>query len=198
MKKKTILAAIGIFLLMSGTAAATYFVTVSTVKDKNPPAANTDKKTSPATSDETKNDQAADDNVIVLTLYFSDTQAQYLTAETRSIEKTGNPAKSAVEELAKGPKQKGLAVTVPSTMVVQDVIIDNGVATVDFGPAFGDLIPRGETGEKMFIYSIVDTLTGIDGISGVKFAAGGKAPSVGNSRTDFSAVFNRDENLIRK
>lgn len=201
MKRKTLIIAAGIFLLMAGTAAATFFITVNSVDNaKQAGTAGTSvKKTANQTdSGKTEDDSNAGGDTITLTLYFSDSQAQYLAAEKREIAKTDDPAKAAVEELLKGPKTAGLAATLPTTMLVQSVKIENGIAIVDFGTAFNNLVPAGEAGEGMFIYSIVNTLTGMDGISGVKFAAGGQTPIVRNSRTDFSAVFARNENIIRE
>lgn len=201
--KKTIrlTAVLAAVLVFGGTAAAGgWYAGRNTAPAKTTKKTNiaTDKKAleEKANNTETTTDKTADK--LTLTLYFSDDQAMYLVPETRQIAKSDNMAKAAVEELIKGPAEAGRFATVPDKMVVIGATVSGGLATIDFGQAFNTLIPAGTTGERMFLYSVVNTLTSLDGITRVKFLAGATTPAVAGSRTDFSNEFTRDETLIQK
>jgi germination protein M len=199
-KLKITAVTVAIFLLAGTAAAGGWYA------GRNTPASETPNKTT-ITPDKKTSDRAdgseVSENVettgnITLTLYFSDDQAMYLVPETRQIAKSDNAVKAAVEELIKGPAEAGRFETVPDKMVVVGARVSDGLATIDFGQAFNTMIPSGTTGEKMFLYSIVNTVTGLEGVTRVKFLAGAATPAVAGSRTDFSNEFTRDETLIKK
>lgn len=200
MKRKTIVSLIAVIILLAGTAAATYFITANSLKKAGTTTSVTKKtnakngKSTP--SDENGTNPSDNGNTVDLTLYFSDSQAQYLVAEKRTVAKQDDIYRTAVEELIKGPKDSAHAPTVPDKMILVNISVENGTATVDFGKAMNTLAPRGTAGEKMFIYSIVDTLTGFSGIQKVKFLAGGSTPEISSSRVDWASVFARDETVI--
>lgn len=132
-----------------------------------------------------------------VTLYFADSQGMFLLSESRAITADNLP-KATLEALINGPQKSGHNPTIPPSMMVTELQVENGLATVDFGAAFNALIPRGTTGERLFIYSIVNSLTALKGIKKVKFMAGGTAPSVEGSRTDFGGEFVRNEDIIEQ
>lgn len=202
MKRKTlVISAIAIFFLLAGTATATYFITANSLKKPVKTSSTTkksntdDAKSEP--SDENETNPANGGDTVELTLYFSDNQAQFLVAEKRTVAKPDDVHRTAVEELIKGPKDADHAPTVPDKMVVVGITEANGTATIDFGKAMNTLTPRGTTGETMFIYSIVDTLTNFPEIKKVKFMAGGSTPQIPGSRVDWASEFGRNEALIR-
>jgi spore germination protein GerM len=194
-------AIVAAILIITGTAAAGgwYAGRNSSPKAKTD-TVKTTKATGGAAAETGSNDanQTNADGQTTITLYFSDAQAQYLVPETRTIAKSDNVYKAAIEELIKGPKTQGNYATVPNTMVAVNLTVVNGTATVDFGQAMNNLVPKGTTGEAMFIDSVVDTLTAFTEIKKVKFTAGGSIPSPSGSRVDWNAEFVRNEALIKK
>lgn len=202
MKRKTLLIAAVVFILMAGTATAAYFATAGSGKKTGATAAAPKKTASndaAATAPKDKEVSPAEtDGSVTLTLYFSDNQAQYLLAEKRVIDKPDDVYQAALSELMKGSQDTTHATTIPANMVVVDLTVADGTATVDFGKAMNELVPRGSTGESIFLYSIVDTLTAFPEIKRVKFLAGGSAPEVTGSHINWAAAFERNETLIRK
>jgi germination protein M len=198
LNRRAIILTVAAVLVVAGVAGTAYSLGLNRAKKDNPPAKVASKAKTAASAEKDTPTASEADQILAVRLYFADSQAQYLIAEDRQIPKTDNPAFAAVQELIKGPKTAGNNAAVPNTMVVQSVTVTGGVAAVDFGAAFNNLIPQGEAGENMFIYSIVDTLTNLDGINQVKFLAGGAVPAVPSSRRDFSAAFSRNDSIIKK
>ncbi|MCL6471224.1 MAG: GerMN domain-containing protein [Firmicutes bacterium] len=133
-----------------------------------------------------------------VTLYFSDSQAEKLVAETRQIAKTQDVAKSIMEELVKGPKDKGLYPTVPPDTKINAVTINGGVASVDFSRSFIDGNPGGSTGEIMAVYSVVNTLTELPGIQKVQILIDGKPVDTITGHLDTSEPLARDDSIIKR
>ena len=63
------------------------------------------------------------------------------------------------------------------------VYVKNDTAYVDMDPKLTEQLPKSRDIERLVIYQIVDTLTGIKGISYVKFTVGGAV------RKDFMGYF---------
>ena len=97
----------------------------------------------------------------VITLYFSDPEAEYLVGEKREIsngEEVEEEMQETIRELIKGPKGRLLA-TVPSgTPLLSLQMDDKGIAKVNFGRAFSTNHPGGTSAEMMSVYSVVNTL----------------------------------------
>ena len=97
----------------------------------------------------------------VITLYFSDPEAEYLVGETRGIrngEEVEEEMQETIRELIKGPRGRLLA-TLPSGTQLLTLLLDNqGIAKVNFGRAFSRNHPGGTSAEMMSVYSVVNTL----------------------------------------
>jgi germination protein M len=204
MKRKTnkmILITGALFLLIGGTAAATYFITANSSNKTKAPATAAKKTTgqtqSSSTSDAGGAASSATDDTVKLTLYFGDVQAQYLVPETRTIPASDNLAQAAVEQLITGPTEPNHLKTAPSGMTIQSVSVDGDLARANFGANFAKLYPQGSAGELMFVYSVVDTLTELPGVTRVQFLVDGQTVSrYGN--LDLTQPLQRDASLIAK
>lgn len=128
------------------------------VQDNKPPAA-----------------AAPDEKKETVNLYFSDSQAQYLKPEKREItRKSGSLEEDVLNELIKGPAATGLLRTIPQETRLLSVNVAGGVAEVNFSKEFKTKHWGGSSGETMTLYSVVNTLAKLPGITSVQFMVEGK------------------------
>lgn len=135
---------------------------------------------------------------VALTLYFPDSQAEHLVREVREVTKgdTGLPD-LVIKELVKGPTALGLGGSIPKeAQLVSPVKIEDGVAYVDFNKEFQSKHWGGSTGEIMTIYSIVNSLTELEGIKSVVFLIEGKPLDSLAGHMDLTGPVERNEDLI--
>ena len=139
-------------------------------------------------------------------LYFANKDNTKLKLEIRYVDSPdakkslSNLASIVVNELIKGPTDNvAFLRTVPSeTKLLSPVSISGKVATVDMSKEFKTKHPGGKDAEKMTIYSIVNSLTELEGIEKVKFTIDGKAQKEYMGNFKFDAVFPRSVQLISK
>ena len=143
-----------------------------------------------------KNDEIKSREVV---LYFSDDQAMYFVGEKRTIK--APTAKSIVEELVKGPiaKNDGTAkvyATLPAGLQVLDVQVKENIAYVDFKE---QVKIEGSAGEKMALFSIVNTLV-LDkelGVTKVQFQVDGKNVKTIGGQYDVSEPMSEDKTMMK-
>ncbi|HHY94951.1 MAG TPA: GerMN domain-containing protein [Firmicutes bacterium] len=133
-----------------------------------------------------------------LTLYFADSQAQFLVPEKREVAQ-GNASLPdlVVQELIKGPATPGLGMTIPrEARLVSSVKVENGTAFVNFNKEFQSKHWGGSAGETMTVYSIVNSLTELEGIKAVVFLVEGEKLESLAGHMDLTQPIQRDESLI--
>ncbi len=139
-------------------------------------------------------------------LYFANADNSKLKLEIRYIETTeakrsvSNLASIVIRELIKGPSDEtALKRTIPAEAKLRTpVSISDKVAVVDMSKEFKTKHPGGKDAEKMTIYSIVNSLTEIDGIQKVKFTIAGKAQKEYMGNFKFDSMFPRSAALISR
>lgn len=144
-------------------------------------------------SPEEKTESATD--TIDITLYFGDEQGEKLVREVRSVPKTEAVAKVAVEELIKGPTQGGEA-TIPEGTRLLDISIKDEVADVNLSKEFVDNHSGGSAGERLTVYSVVDTLTEFSTVKKVRFLVEGAAVDTIAGHMDVSQPVQREESVL--
>jgi hypothetical protein len=144
---------------------------------------------------------------IPVRLYFANEDNTKLKLEIRYIGKPdddkknlSNLASMVINELIKGPSdEKTFRRTVPEEAKLNSpVSISGKVATVDMSKEFRTKHPGGKDAEKMTIYSIVNSLTELEGIEKVKFTIDGKSQKEFMGNFKFDGVFPRSVQLISK
>ena len=106
-------------------------------------------------------------------VYFAAVQADevFLEAETRTIKDNADKYKSAIQEVIKGPISTDLYRTLPKSVKVNSVFVENGTAIVDLSKEiltdFTEISPSSTT-ETLAIFSIVNTITEFEEINQVK------------------------------
>jgi germination protein M len=108
-------------------------------------------------------------------LYFSDDQAMYVWPELRTVV-AGEEAlpNLLIEELIAGPTEEGLSITIPAETQLLGVLVEDGVAYVDFSQEIVRKHWGGSAGELITIASVVNTLTELPEIDAVQFLIEGE------------------------
>lgn len=129
---------------------------------------------------------------VTVTLFFSDSDAQCLWAETRvlpgagiregrggredsgDVDKTEDIALRILDALSDGPMTDELVRTIPPGARVRSVTIEDGLAVVDYSAELRTNHPGGSAGELMTAYSIVGSLAVLDGVDAVQILLEGE------------------------
>ncbi len=134
---------------------------------------------------------------MVVTLYFSDSNAEKLVAEQRTIRKTPAVASAIIRELMKGPQERDLFPTLPRTMKLLGVKMSGRTAVVNLSQVRKSGI-GGTAAEMMIVYSIVDSLTELPNVKNVQFLVDGRRSAYLLDAFDITKPVERDESLIRR
>lgn len=130
-------------------------------------------------------------------LYFSTKDAMYLEAENRTI-KGRNLYKEAVNALIEGPTNPDLSKTVPEGTKVLNVSRNNDKIQIDFSKDIIENHWGGSTGERLTVYSIVNTLTQFDEVEEVKFLIEGEEVDTLVGHMDLSRPLKPSEKILNK
>ena len=128
-------------------------------------------------------------------LYFSDQQAQYLEAEFRTI-KDKNLYESSIKELIAGPKNEELSATLPSDIQLLGIEVSDGLAEVDFNQDLIRFHSGGSTGERMTVYSIVNTLAQFEEIQRVQILIEGEIKETLVGHLDISQPIEYNKRIV--
>lgn len=145
-------------------------------------------------------------NKMPLHLYFGTNDVKGIGLEIRYI-----PLKSAgkdteamatliVKELLKGPEsQNRLGSLIPKgTKLNKDISIENGTATIDFSKEFIEKQVDEKIASKLTLYSIVNSVTEISEISGVRFTINGENIKEYKGSFRLDKIFPRNDSLLPK
>ena len=130
-------------------------------------------------------------------LYFADQGGDLLVPEKREIVMVPGLARATVEELINGPKDKGLARTVPEGTKLRDINIEKGLCRVDFSRELKDNHWGGSSGELLTVYSIVDTLTQFPTVKEVEILIEGQKIDSLAGHMDLSVPVTRNNQVIK-
>jgi germination protein M len=137
--------------------------------------------------------------IMTVTLYFSDSQAEYLVGEKRdvTVNEGEKPEAAVIRELLKGPQTDDLWDAIPEGTKLLSVNTKDGLCTVDFSGEFVDNSPGGTASERMAVYSVVNSLTSLEGVKKVQFLINGKKREI-YTHMIFDKPIARDNDIIAK
>ncbi|MCI8352179.1 MAG: GerMN domain-containing protein [Clostridia bacterium] len=118
----------------------------------------------------------------VVSLYFNQKDTNTLVPEARRVdvkELTKDPYNTLIKLLIEGPKNEGLEKVIPDGTKINKIEIKNGTVSIDLSKEFIENHKGGAEAESRTIYSIVNTLTGLNEVETVKILIDG------NSETGF-------------
>jgi len=137
---------------------------------------------------------------IIVTLYFPDDMVMWLHPEGRSIPVDRSVAEQylfVVEALIRGPITESLSPAISPDTTLNHVRRMGNTVFVDFTPNFISNFAGGTTAEQMMIFSLVNTITGMSGVTSVQFSVDGEPiPEDGSFHMDLSLPIERNEDLI--
>ena len=101
-----------------------------------------------------------------------------------------------INKLIEGSNKENLIDVMPNGSKLNNIYINGNIAYVDFSKEFVENHPGGSLGEYNTIYSIVNSITEIDGIEQVNFLIEGKKQKAYKGHTQFDMPISRDESMI--
>lgn len=113
----------------------------------------------------------------LVTLYFENKDNGMLMPEARMIDSKvllNNPYNELVKLLVEGPKNESLQKLIPEGTNVNNVEINKGIVYIDFSEEFTKVGNMGAERENKIIESIVNTLTELTEVNGVKILINGE------------------------
>lgn len=133
-----------------------------------------------------------------LRLYFADQQKQYLIPESRVVttQPSNLPAR-VVKELIRGPQVSGTVSTIPAETRLRSVSVSSMTARVDLSKEIVTQHQGGAAAEKLTVYSIVDSLARVTGITRVQILIEGQVPKSPLGGIDLSQPLLPDYSLIK-
>ena len=134
----------------------------------------------------------------VVTLYFGDEQGLGLVPESHTVTVSSQPIEYyIIEALIKGPLDSNHHATLPSETKIGSVETKENICYVDLNADFINKFTGGSTGERLAVYSIVNSLTELSNIKRVQILIeGNKVNAIQGHLMDISSSFERDESLI--
>ncbi len=132
-----------------------------------------------------------------VTLYFSN-ENNKLVEESRNIEVKQNKSMELyiVEELINGSKDKNNINTIPYETKIRNIKTENNICYVDLSLDFISKMSGNKTYETLAIYSIVNSLTNLDGINKVQFLIDGEKLKLPEDSVDISKPLGRYPDII--
>ena len=136
--------------------------------------------------------------IVKLNLYYANKSGDKLKTQSSVLEYNANVAveKVVVEQLIAGPSEEGFFATIPKDTKVMSITTKDGVCYVNLDTAF--------TGQgydvlgAVTIYSIVNSLTEISGISSVQILVNGETSITYKDNISLETTFQRNPEIIEK
>jgi spore germination protein GerM len=129
-------------------------------------------------------------------LYFSTHNAMYLASETREVN-NDDLFFNTLQELIKGPETSSLNKTIPEGVKVLGININEVTARINFNSALTENHWGGSTGERMTVYSIVNTMTQFDAIEKVQILIAGEEIKTLAGHLGLTEPLSENDNLYK-
>jgi len=143
---------------------------------------------------EEQSDETQDD--LNINVYYADSQVSHLVGESRRLFPGGSKYVEALNELMKLPVDSSLIRLIPDTTLINSVVLEDGIAKVDFSANFVEDRLTSDTEDILLIYSVVNTLTEFSDVDAVSFYIDGKKLNV-LGMTDLQNPCYRRSDLIK-
>lgn len=133
-----------------------------------------------------------------LTLYFASKDGTKLVKESRTVHYSTNISmeKLIMEQLIEGPKKSASMATVPSGTKLITVSLVDGVCYVNLGDSFRN--QNAEVNEEIVLYSIVNSLTELPGVSKVQISVNGSTDGKLRYAYDLSKMYERKLDYLKE
>lgn len=189
MKNKKLLYSIIVLILILLILGALFFLTPS----------NSDRNASNQILEYTPQQEFSDDEIrkTIVSLYFKNIETNSLIAEARCIDVKDlakDPYTCLINLLIAGPENEKLESAIPEGTKVNSCTLKGNTVYVDLSADFVNNAPSGINEESMVVYSIVNTLTELNEVSGVKFLINGEEnKSFKDGAMSFKDIFAKND-----
>ena len=133
----------------------------------------------------------------IISLYFKNTETNSLIAEAKAIdvkELYQEPYTYLINMLIAGPESEKLESAIPEGTKVNSCTLKGNTVYLDLSKEFVDNAPSNITEESMAIYSIVNTLTELNEVTGVKILINGEENKAFNdNKMSFKDIFTKND-----
>jgi len=147
------------------------------------------------TSEESEDEDEVKNGEIAINVYYLDSMGEYLVGEARIVS-SENKYVDALYELMKLPIDSSLYRLVPDSTKINSIVVEDGLAKVDFSKEFIEDKITSDTEDNLLIYSIVNTLTEFPEVNSVSFYIDGEKLDT-LSELDISEPIFRRNDLIK-
>lgn len=134
-----------------------------------------------------------------LELYFADGESGRLVKEMRSLHYSSNMVleRVVVEQLIKGPEEKGLNPIFSGDVRIQNLYIQKGICTITFNAAANQQPAENPPDPETALYAIINSICATcDDISGVRFEIEDAEDGKFRGQVDLSQIFVMDRSFI--
>lgn len=131
-----------------------------------------------------------------IVLYYASADGAYLVPQTKEVYHPSNTTleRLVVDQLLKGPDDGTLLSTIPYEAKVLSVSVTDNVCYVNFDKGFEK--PLVGVTENVTVYSIVNSLTELDGVNSVEILVDGTTPVLANIDYSLADQLTRNENVL--
>ena len=189
MKNKKLLYGIIVLILILIILGAIFFLTPSDSNQNN----------SNQLTEYTPQQEFSDDEIrkTIVSLYFKNIETNSLIAEARCIDVKDlakDPYTCLINLLITGPESEKLESASPEGTKVNSCTRKGSTVYVDLSSEFVNNAPAGINEESIIVYSIVNTLTELNEVSGVKFLINGEEnKSFKDGAMSFKDIFAKND-----
>ena len=158
-----------------------------------------DNNTSNQITEYTPAQEFSDDEIrkTIISLYFKNIETNSLIAEAKAIdvkELYHDPYSYLINMLIAGPESEKLESAIPEGTKVNSCTLKGNTVYIDLSKEFIDNAPVGINEESMAVYSIVNTLTELNEVSGVKILINGEENKAFNDgQINFKDIFAKND-----
>ena len=133
-----------------------------------------------------------------LTLYFANTEGTELVKESREVHYSTNISmeKLVIEQLIEGPKKSRATATLPSGTKLISVSTVDGICYINFSDTFKNQSTA--ITEEVLLYSIVNSLTELSGITKVQISINGDTKGTIRYAYDLAKMYERNFDMLPK
>lgn len=189
MKNKKLAMCIIILLVILVIGAIVFFMNRSK-SEKNP---------TNQITEYTPQEEMSDDEIrkTIISLYFKNIETNSLIAEAKCIdvkELYKEPYSYLINLLIAGAESEKLESAIPEGTKVNSCTLKGNTVYVDLSKEFVDNAPSGIKEESIVVYSIVNTLTELNEVYGVKFLINGEENhSFKDGKLNFKEIFTKND-----
>lgn len=144
------------------------------------------------------NNTAGQKNTMQIVIYQAAKDAKHLVPEVHVVPLNAHPARTAIELLLAGTKNKDLVAVMPPDTQLRSLSIKDHTAYVDFSNQLIKNNRGGSASEMLLVGAVVNTLTEFPEIDKVRFMVEGKLIDTINGHMDISQPLSRSESMIKK